>query len=112
MRKLVPAYLILQWLTIFFLGFVLMYFELPNWTLAIVLSSAFISLVMIIPLGNIKWHMSHEQMVADQKESSRVTRNASKLIDVIKRNAFKKDILTKEDANKILNRTYEETLND
>jgi hypothetical protein len=78
----------------------------------IAVGGIFFTLIMALPLGNVEWHKTYDEMVKEQRESIRQSRNASKLIDVVKRNAFKKDILTKEEANKILDRTYEETLND
>ena len=112
LKKLINLYLALQVFAILIIGMALLYYNVATWIWILVCASAFASLIVGVSMGNVEWHQTREQMIEDQKESSRVTRNASKLIDEIKRNAFRKDIITKDEAKAILNRTYEETLND
>ena len=108
MRKLFGTYFIVTFL-IYFIGlFVAMYYEAYAlvWILA---GGAAFALIMMLPLGDKKWFMTYEDMVKNQKESIRKIRNATKLVDKVKRNAFFKDIISEDEANEILTRTYEET---
>jgi len=108
LRILINLYMALQLFAILIIGMTFMYYDLPAWTWILTVASAFTSLIVGVSMGNVEWHQTREEMIEDQKESIRMTSNASKLIDVVKRKAFAKDIISKKDANAILNRTFEE----
>ena len=112
LKKLINLYMALQVFGILIIGMALTLYDAPFWLWIPVFASAIASLIVAVSMGNVEWHQTREEMIADQKESVRVTRNASKLIDQLKKETFKKNIMTKEQVSKIMGRTYEETLND
>ena len=104
MRKYVNFYIV----TIFVLFIITMGISIVEVTKDYVvipcLIGLFFTIIMAIPMGNIKWHETHEQMITDQKESARIVRNCNKLIDQVKRELFRQSIMTKEEVTKILNK--------
>jgi hypothetical protein len=111
MRKLIKFYVI----GMFIMFITIIVFALSENDVGLLITSIIgvsISLVMTIPMGEKKWHLTYDAMEKDQKESIRLIRNANKLIDQTKRELFRQCIMTKDDVMKILDRTYEETLKD
>jgi len=108
LRILINLYMALQVFAVLTMGMSMLYYDVATWIWVLVCGSAFASLIVGVSMGNVEWHQTREEMIEDQKESIRMTSNASKLIDVVKRKAFAKDIISKKDANAILNRTFEE----
>lgn len=110
-RKLVNVYVV----TIFILFIGIAILMAIGWTgvaIGFSIAGIFFTILMAIPMGEIKWHLSYEDMEKDQRESIRSIRNATKLIDQTKRELFRQSIMTKEEVMKIVDRTYEETLKD
>jgi len=69
-----------------------------------VLINIFYVIIMMIPTNEIKWWSTREDMLKAQKKSETESRNVSKLIDKIKRELFKKHIMTKEEVLEILDK--------
>jgi len=112
LKKLINIYLAIQLLVLIIMGVALTAYNVDAWLWIVVIASAFASFVVALSMGNVEWHKTREEMIEDQKESTRMVNNVNKLIDQTKRQLFKQNIMTKEEVGEILDRTYEETLMD
>lgn len=103
MRNIMKLYVVLMFL--FFIAIiVLALFKLTSIVVLVCVVGILINMIYSVPIDDVKWHLTREQMLADSKESVRMLRNCNALIEKTKKELFKKHILTKEEVGKILDK--------
>jgi len=103
MRKFVIFYFVAIFIMLFTTLFLVMTVKTTAAMIVILIALLF-TVVMALPMGSVQWHKTREEMIEKTKDSERIIHNVQELIEKIKKELFRKNILTKEEVSEILDK--------
>lgn len=103
MRKLVNFYMTYMIVAMFVFSMAFFISDM-NFFGVLGISTLILTVVFSMSMTNVKWHMNHKEMVDAKRDSDRIVRNCTELIDRVKRELFRQNIMSKEEVNEILDK--------